>query len=260
MRWGPVSKKQAKNSQKSAHLWQKKSCRLCYTSISLWKKCSLQPRRPPRELPGINEFKAVAAGETASLSPLLSSFYSSLFSHHSIQFGNLAPPRRADQDEDEPTVHFLPSAACSRRRSSSAHCFPPSLPRTSVNRASRQPDGETRAPPAPATAATQFLGGANIRRDHIDTRRRHSHVGGRAATDAIASAKAAGRRRNGKPRGRGRIEGGRKERGAPARAPPSPPCGEIHRQEIYHVCGRRRGRGATLPAVVRLRCSLRRYV
>ena len=53
-------------------------------------------------------------------------------------------------------------------------------------------------------------------------------------------------------------KGGR--RGRPlARAPPPPPCGEIHRQEIYHVCGRR-GRGATLPAVARLRCSLRRYV
>ena len=102
MRWGPVSKKQAKNSQKSAHLWQKKSCRLCYTSISLWKKCSLQPRRPPRELPGINEFKAVAAGETASLSSPVSILRSFLTTRYSLEIWH----RRGEQTKTETSQPF----------------------------------------------------------------------------------------------------------------------------------------------------------
>ena len=78
----------------------------------------------------------------------LSSFYSSLFSHHSIQFGNLAPPRkrrrrRANRPSLRPSVHLpfrsLPS------------CQPQtikfrSLPRTSVSLS--QPDCEIYAPPS----------------------------------------------------------------------------------------------------------------
>lgn len=69
----------------------------------------------------------------------LSSFYSSLFSHHSIQFGNLAPPRkrrrrRTNRPSLRPStslsVHFLPA---SRRLSSSARC----LARQSANQTVR---------------------------------------------------------------------------------------------------------------------------
>ena len=141
MRWGPVSKKQPRDSQKSAHLWQKKSCRLCYTSISLWKKCSLQPRRPPRELPGINEFKAVAARETASLSsPLLFLFFA-LFSPLDTvwKFGTAAESRRRRRRANR----SLPSVRRMQPQTIKFRSLPPSLLPSHVSQPSEQAASRT---------------------------------------------------------------------------------------------------------------------